>query len=77
MCNQNEPILPEDDFVFGAQEELDDDEFEFSELNDVFKTLAAFGNPEHHDYDVDEDDGEKIGCEDCALGLCDCRYEIF
>jgi hypothetical protein len=54
-------ITLEDDFVFGADEDDDD------EVGDI----STFGNPAHHD-----EEEPVIGCEDCVFGLCDCGYDF-
>ncbi|MCL1880632.1 MAG: hypothetical protein FWF76_00450 [Oscillospiraceae bacterium] len=68
-----------DDFVFGAEEEPDDD---LDDLNAVFAGRGAFGNPEHYDEDDESNNDDfylvrdKIGCDDCVFGLCDCGYDF-
>jgi hypothetical protein len=65
--NSQPEITLDDDFVFGAESEDDDDE--------LYADIGTFGNPEHFDED-DEFENSRGVCEDCALGLCDCGYDF-
>jgi hypothetical protein len=83
--------VSEEDFVFGEDPEDDYDDFESDEeLDAALEQLASDGggisNPTHYDTDDDDEIADEIaamyasegiiGCEDCALGLCDCGYDF-
>jgi hypothetical protein len=74
-------------FIFGEEPEEDDCETD-TEIAAALGELVAGGsggisNPTHYD---DEDDEQEradfyaregiMGCDDCALGLCDCGYDF-
>ncbi|MCL2754591.1 MAG: hypothetical protein FWD35_02590 [Oscillospiraceae bacterium] len=73
-----------DDFDDGDEFESDD------EIDAALQELSASGgtvsNPPHYEEEDDDEIAEGIasfyasegiiGCEDCALGLCDCGYDF-
>jgi len=80
--------LLKEGFVFGLEEDEEVEDFASDEdINAALAQLAtdggAISNPPHYD---DEDDDEErieylasegiVGCDDCALGLCDCGYDF-
>ncbi|MCL1831984.1 MAG: hypothetical protein FWG45_03620 [Oscillospiraceae bacterium] len=73
--------MNERDFIDSdSDSDIDDNDLNavFADINDTHDDSdeysdANFFNPDFNEYD---DHGGKIGCEDCALGLCDCGYDF-
>jgi hypothetical protein len=78
---QNETPAPNlnDDFLFSADYADNEDEEESALIDLALAGKNVFANHEHEDDDDDNDEDyttERIGCEDCVFGLCDCGYDF-
>jgi hypothetical protein len=72
------------DFVFGAEDDEDDDRDAFASMSDDVFNSNAFKDEEDDEDDMliysnSEYDHEFVqtgGCEDCVFNLCDCGFDF-